>query len=456
LTASPGGYEAKIVDVCRNLGIEAIEYRTEEDHDVKAYIQPINLDWRRLPLPAAYLQVRDNFNELLMNLVKSLQSFGVLSGKGSTFVTRRDLVELNQEIQHRLENGEGGYLYNLKVRTTAALSVMHMIVLIETQGPETLSPFIQKTLTRMAAEGSRGHKLIINSPLFQQAKQTLLRCLTLENPKVTELVKVLRQQYTKKQTSRILVFTQYRDTVLALLNVLRKKLDLTVSRFVGQGFREGDPGMTQKQQRAALENLRNGAIHVLIATSIAEEGLDIPEVDHVVFYEPVPSEIRYIQRRGRTGRQIAGKVTILIAEKTLDEAFYWSSLRKTKKMKKTIKQLNTRLPQMLKKPVRLTARQRQKKLASYLVSERDTSVNESTEDTKVELWKPEIIKGAGITQILTWLIANLPEEPTTINLLVETAVKETSVEKGVVEAAIWRLIQQGYLYQRSPGEIIKL
>jgi len=244
--------------------------------------------------------------------------------------------------------------------------------------------------------------------------------------------------------------------VLALLNVLRKKLDLTVSRFVGQGFREGDPGMTQKQQRAALENLRNGAIHVLIATSIAEEGLDIPEVDHVVFYEPVPSEIRYIQRRGRTGRQIAGKVTILIAEKTLDEAFYWSSLRKTKKMKKIIKDLNTRLPQMLKKPVRLATRQRQRKLASYLVSERDTSVNESTEDTKVELWKPEIIKGAGITQILTWLIANLPEEPTTINLLVETAVKETSVEKGVVEAAIWRLIQQGYLYQRSPGEIIKL
>jgi ERCC4-related helicase len=39
----------------------------------------------------------------------------------------------------------------------------------------------------------------------------------------------------------------------------------------------------------------------LVATSIAEEGIDISQVDLVVFYEPIPSEIRYIQRRGRTG-----------------------------------------------------------------------------------------------------------------------------------------------------------
>ncbi len=68
------------------------------------------------------------------------------------------------------------------------------------------------------------------------------------------------------------------------------------------------------------------------------EGLDIPEVDHVVFYEPVPSEIRYIQRRGITGRRVAGKVTILIAEDTVDEAFYWSSISRARKMKRIISQ----------------------------------------------------------------------------------------------------------------------
>jgi ERCC4-related helicase len=54
--------------------------------------------------------------------------------------------------------------------------------------------------------------------------------------------------------------------------------------------------MSQEEQSAVLESFRNGEFDVLVATSIAEEGLDIPEVDLVVFYEPIPSEIRYIQR----------------------------------------------------------------------------------------------------------------------------------------------------------------
>ncbi len=59
-----------------------------------------------------------------------------------------------------------------------------------------------------------------------------------------------------------------------------------------------------------------GEFNVLVATSVAEEGLDIPEVDMVILFEPVPSEIRTIQRRGRTARRRSGQVIILIAEKT--------------------------------------------------------------------------------------------------------------------------------------------
>jgi Fanconi anemia group M protein len=176
--------------------------------------------------------------------------------------------------------------------------------------------------------------------------------MTAENPKVKELVKVLEGQLQAKLDSRLIVFTQYRDTVNALLKASNNNSRLKVERFVGQGEREGDPGMTQEQKREVLEKLRCGEANVLIATSIAEEGLDIPEVDHVVFYEPVPSEIRYIQRRGRTGRRVAGKVTILIAEDTVDEAFYWSSISRARKMKKIISQLNRKLPELLKETVR--------------------------------------------------------------------------------------------------------
>lgn len=463
LTASPGGYEDKITEVCKNLGIEAIEYRTDEDKDVKPYIQPINMEWKRVKPPDAYLQVRDKFREMIVERVKGLQSLGVLSYKQPAFITRRDLVELNEELQRRLGSGGGGSLYQLKVQATAALSIMHMIELIETQGSETLQAFIQHSLKRMALEGSRGHKSILIDPLFTQAKQNLTACMQVENPKVEELIKILNHQLEAKPKSRIIVFTQYRDTVKAILKRLEKAVGIRVARFVGQGFREADPGMTQEQQRETLEKLRSGELNVLVATSIAEEGLDIPEVDHVIFYEPVPSEIRYIQRRGRTGRKVAGKVTILIAENTMDEAFYWASMTRAKKMGKIITELNRKLPQLIKEEAKPTptlplASEQQQKLQAYTASRPvavEAKLHAPVASLKGELWRPEVIQTKGSSKALKWLMVNLPKELTSIMDLVQRGVEETGVEKAAVETAIWRLTQEGQLYQPEPGKVRK-
>jgi Fanconi anemia group M protein len=285
-----------------------------------------------------------------------------------------------------------------------------------------------------------------------EASKALRSCLETENPKVTELIKVLEGQLEAKPDSRLIVFTQYRDTVNALLKALNNNSRLKVERFVGQGEREGDPGMSQEQQREALEKLRNGETNILVATSIAEEGLDIPEVDHVVFYEPVPSEIRYIQRRGRTGRRVAGKVTILIAEDTIDEAFYWSSISRAKKMKKIIGQLNRKLPEILKekmKPSLTLAEPKQELL--------DTKTEAQPQTTpKKELWKPQTIQTKGLSQALKWLMENLPEKAVSISEIVEQAYEETGVDKPAIETAIWRLTQQGQLYQPETGKIRKL
>jgi len=463
LTASPGGYEEKIVEVCGNLGIEAIEHRTDEDQDVKLYVQPINVEWKSVKPPEAYLQVRDNLKEMIVERVKGLQSKGVLSRKQPASVTRRDLVELNRELQQRIRSGEGGYLYRAKVEATAILSIMHMLVLIETQGPETLQAFIEKSLKKMASKGSRGHISILKDPLFMQAREKLKQCLRIENPKMTELTRVLTGQIEVKPNSRLIVFTQYRDTVLSILRTLGKHSGIRVERFVGQGEREGDPGMTQEEQREALEKLRNGAFNVLVATSIAEEGLDIPEVDHVVFYEPIPSEIRYIQRRGRTGRRVAGNVSILINEGTLDEAFYWSSIKRAKKMKKLIEQLNKTLPEMLKE--RQKPALTQKTLTVLTSEERRVglifakSLKVKVQPEKVqrfELWKPQAFQTKGLSKALKWLVQNLPEASVAINEVVEQAVKETGLEKPAIETAIWRLIQQGHLYIPEMGRIKRL
>ena len=309
-----------------------------------------------------------------------------------------------------------------------------------------------------ALEGSKGHKSILNDPLFIQARRKLEHCLRTENPKMAELINVLKRQITAKPSSRIIVFTQYRDTVKVILEHLKGQEAIRAARFVGQGEREGDPGMSQEEQRETLERLREGEINVLVATSIAEEGLDIPEVDHVVFYEPVPSEIRYIQRRGRTGRRVAGKVTILIAESTLDEAFYWASVKGAERMKRMIRRLNKKLPEIIReKKGKTTASAIEKPLTSFVPEElvkRRKAENKKTR--RFEMWAPSVVRTRGLSHALKWLMENLPEAPTPVEVLVERAVEEEGLERAAVETAIWRLIQQGRLYQPKPSIIQKL
>lgn len=339
LTASPGGTRERIEEICRNLHIKAIECRTDEDEDVKPYVNPISISWVSIKLPESYRRLSKKLREMLAEEVKSIKSMGFLSDVSPEKITRRELLALNEELQRRLNSGEGEKLYDLKIHATAALSLAHMVELIETQGPETLSAFIEKTLIPMASEGSRGHKAILHNPAFKDIEGLIYACLWDGNPKINELIKLLKNQMSENPDSRVIVFTQYRDTVKTIIKALEGIGNLKVERFVGQADRENEPGMSQIQQRAVIDKLRSGDINVLVATSIAEEGLDIPDVDHVIFYEPVPSEIRYIQRRGRTGRKVAGKVTILMAEGTIDETFYWSSLLKARKMKQIVKRL---------------------------------------------------------------------------------------------------------------------
>jgi Fanconi anemia group M protein len=48
----------------------------------------------------------------------------------------------------------------------------------------------------------------------------------------------------------------------------------------------------------------------------------------------VSSSIRYVQRKGRTGRKNTGKLIVLIAKDTIDEAYYWIGKRKVTAAKK--------------------------------------------------------------------------------------------------------------------------
>ncbi|MBC7097396.1 MAG: Hef nuclease, partial [Methanobacteriales archaeon] len=155
----------------------------------------------------------------------------------------------------------------------------------------------------------------------------------IEHPKLDKLMKILKKELKKEDIKRIIVFTQFRDTVEQIYKKCKEE-KMKAAKFYGQGTRTGAKGLTQKEQKEIIKAFRIGKYSILVSTSVAEEGMDIPSVDLVILYEPVPSEIRMIQRRGRTGRKRMGRMMVMITEKTRDEAYYWSSIRKENKMKK--------------------------------------------------------------------------------------------------------------------------
>jgi len=339
LTASPGADRKKIGEICGALCIEHIEARTEEDPDVRPHLHPVQVDWRFVRLPASYQGMRKALRAMLEEKLRRLASMGAIR-KDPRYVFRSDLLELGEELRYRLEETpleeERGRLLGTIAIQSSALTLFHALELLESQGPHALRCFLNRI-----RESRRPSHRTLASELELAGVWGALDSME-EHPKVEVLEGILRQQLSENPSSNAIVFTQYRDTASHLVSRLRG-LGLACARFVGQSDRAGDEGMSQEEQARLLEGFRSGGIRILVATSIAEEGLDIPSVDLVVFYEPVPSEIRYIQRKGRTGRRRLGRVVVLAAEGTLDVGYLRASQRMAERMKRVVESLNSEL-----------------------------------------------------------------------------------------------------------------
>jgi ERCC4-related helicase len=358
LTASPGAERSRVQEVCNNLFIENLEYRNEEDSDVKPYINPIEVSWMWLTLSQQYLYIISKLRSMLYEKLKWLIHNGMLRKKSLEWVFKRDLLSLGDELRYTIEltmEEQRSKLYSALKKQSSALTLMYCLELIESQGSFSLRAF----LDRMEQEDrGKTYTSILKHPDIMEIR-TLLENMTDESPKIQYLLQLVKQNTDRprigeryeeiigtnnnkyyNQKSKILVFTQYRETAKHIVDVLSRN-KISCSRFVGQASRLGDDGMTQDKQAEVLEFFKGGDYQVLVATSIAEEGLDIPEVDLVVFYEPIPSEIRYIQRRGRTGRKSSGLVIILAMKDSIDARYLNASTRRVQKMKELLAYIKT-------------------------------------------------------------------------------------------------------------------
>jgi Fanconi anemia group M protein len=345
LTASPGSEEDKVVEVVRNLWIEQVVWMSEEDEEVSKYIPGIRVGWVRVKLPAEYEMIRDEIKRMIESVIARLRESGLLRMPIDA-VNRKVLVGLMNRIRAEIDSGVKGANIHYMTLLSAALSLYHAQELIESQHVYSLKHYLEE----ISRSELRSHKIIASTPDFRDLVRMVSQC-TVDHSKVDALASTLEAHFAEKPGDRVLVFANIRATAEVLVDRLRDR-GYRAALFIGRAEGKHGPRMSQDEQMKTLRAFREGVFNVLVATSVGEEGLDIPECGLVVFYEPAVSGIRYIQRRGRTGRKLPGKAVILVADKTVDEYYFREGYRRARRMDKILQQASKKTVKIERKTPR--------------------------------------------------------------------------------------------------------
>ncbi len=309
LTASPGGRMDRIREVMGALSIDNVEIRGHDDPDVAPYVQKSVVSWIPVELSDHFRQIKKELDSMTARHAQKLAGMGFpppLKHKGQFMALRTRILNIPHAIK-----------YPALVQYSILLHLLHMTELLETQGVYPLRAYLEK----LGEKESKSAKLLLNEEGMGRIRKLCEK--DEDHPKMPVLLDTVR----KLKGQKIIVFVQYRAQISRIETVLREG-GTSARMFVGK-----KDGVTKKIQEETIADFRAGKFDVLVASSIGEEGLDIPAVDTVIFYEPVPSEIRSIQRRGRAARLKEGHVIVLMTKGTRDEYYYYAAGNREKRMK---------------------------------------------------------------------------------------------------------------------------
>ena len=328
LTASPGSSGERIKEVCRHMNISEIEVRTRDSEDVKKYLQHREFEKIEVPFPSEFHEIKVLLKRIYDSKVEELKKRNLLFG----FANKTNLLQL----QKKLANMAGQRNWNAMIGmslTAQAIKIAHALELLETQTLSGVNEYMKNLVKQAEEKKSKGVQKLVKTREFMAALISLKDLLNrgVEHPKIEEVSVLIENELKANKDMKAIVVAQFRETGERIVEKLNKIKGIKALAFIGQA-KKGNSGLSQKEQKAIIEKVNSGEINVLVSTSIGEEGLDISEVSIVVFYEPIPSAIRKIQRAGRTARLAPGKLIILMTKDTRDIAYHYASTAREKKM----------------------------------------------------------------------------------------------------------------------------
>ncbi len=383
LSASPGSNREKIKKICSSLFVEQIIVKSEDDEDVLPYVYNIDIEHNLIDLDKEHKEISGIFQSLIGDKIRWLIDNGFIKNKKKIEnVYRKDLLNLADYLKSKISdsnnnnNNNNFFLYAALKYQSMAMILLYCRDLIESQGGFSLKKFFNKFEKEIP---NKTYQELLSDPRIQKVLEMLKNGKASSHPKIQDTLSIVKgflyspagkeeasetndknnmvvektkgnnntDNVTNNESNlgieglnkrKILVFSQYRDTLEEIINVLNEN-DIPCKGFYGQSNKKNQKGINQDKQLSILNDFKKGLFPVLVATSVAEEGLDIPNVDLVIFYEPVPSEIRFIQRRGRTGRFSDGKVVVLVTTDSIDSKYLEIAQKKIAKMKHVLKDM---------------------------------------------------------------------------------------------------------------------
>ena len=319
LTASPGSKKEKVNAIVETLGIRHIESRTSYDSDVARYVMPKYMHIIRVERSRRIDEIAVKLKPEIERSLQSLNKMGFLHFSSFERIPKGRLIEAGSHI-NRIQ--ERNYRYAALFSYIKLLNLMHAYDLLLVEGLYPFSKYFESLEQR--EKKSRSVESLLKNRDIAEARRLADEAVGNgeEHAKVFAVLDIVKNYRGRS----VIIFAQYRSTIKILVEFLKNN-GFGAMAFVGKR-----DGVTQESQKRVMEEFRRRAFDILVASSIGEEGLDVPSVDAVIFYEAIPNEIRNIQRKGRTGRLRAGEVYILIAKGSKDEIYLYVSRQREGRM----------------------------------------------------------------------------------------------------------------------------
>lgn len=331
LSATPG---AKISDVCevvQNLQISAIEVRNDQSIDVAPFTHKKSVEMIVVQFDARLTSIRERLIEIIDPFFNYLRDANVLNGnlrnlsRGSVLMQQKhyqSTYNVNDRSYSRQQHSE------ISSSFSHLISLYHSLELLDRHGVRIFLNFIdnpnEEQQKFFVIQNPKLQQLIVDVRASiepydddQHANEILSNDFDFGHPKYEILRNQLLKHFSDAASSennndtRVIVFCEYRESVLLIHRMLQQNQSIIRSKmFVGKG---GAKYVTQKQQIALMDDFRKGVCNLLVATCVAEEGMDVGEVDLIVCFDiNTTNPTRLVQRMGRTGRKRNGRVIMLV------------------------------------------------------------------------------------------------------------------------------------------------